>query len=507
MLDPPDEDGGQRRHPHGHEEVHLVGDAARPGGEEVALRAEQQERAVDHPLQEDPEAEGGQCQVDAGEADGRDGHDGPDRHGQQGGAEEGHRPRQVGVDPEMAEGGGADGHEGGVAQRYLPRRLHQQAERQEDHDVGRAADPDLELGADDERDQGHGTGEGQQRHPPPGGGDRGEVAGGLPADLADLEQRTLLGGDEDGEEDEERHARREAQQRREVGGVALADGGGDADGQAADEGHADVAEPADGGGAEGLHHQQREQERVEPEDGGQQDARRRGHHRPDDPGRPADAGGVEARQLEQRRVVDDAPHGHAEAGAAQDQRQPGAGDDADHHQDHLVPADVDARHLERLGGQELRQRDDGRAVDDRGQPEEHQQQPDGGDDPEGGGGAGQPAADQLQGHAHRWAEQEHAHRHGQGPRHSVLVVQLVEEVGTGRGDGAVGEVEDARRPVGQHQPDTGQAVDGAGGEADDDEGEEGVHGLTLRGATAEAESMRSWTRRRRCSSVRRRAMM
>ena len=57
----------------------------------------------------------------------------------------------------------------------------------------------------------------------------------------------------------------------------------------------------------------------------------------------------------------------------------------------------------------------------------------------------------------------------------MLVAHLVEDVGGGRGDGAVGEVEDARGAVGEDEADAGEAVDGAGGEADDDEGQDLAH--------------------------------
>ena len=58
---------------------------------------------------------------------------------------------------------------------------------------------------------------------------------------------------------------------------------------------------------------------------------------------------------------------------------------------------------------------------------------------------------------------------GERPRHAVLDVQRVEEVRRDRGQRAVGEVEDARGLVGQHQADAGEAVDGPGDQSEDHE--------------------------------------
>ena len=61
----------------------------------------------------------------------------------------------------------------------------------------------------------------------------------------------------------------------------------------------------------------------------------------------------------------------------------------------------------------------------------------------------------------------------------MLGVQEVEDEHRQGGDGPVGEIEDPRRLVGQHQADARQAVDRSGGNADDDERKEIRHDLRL----------------------------
>ena len=61
------------------------------------------------------------------------------------------------------------------------------------------------------------------------------------------------------------------------------------------------------------------------------------------------------------------------------------------------------------------------------------------------------------------------------PGDALLHVQPVEDVRRHRGDRAVREVEDARRLVREHEPGAREAVDRAGGEADDDERKKFLH--------------------------------
>ena len=84
----------------------------------------------------------------------------------------------------------------------------------------------------------------------------------------------------------------------------------------------------------------------------------------------------------------------------------------------------------------------------------------------------------------------------QGPRHPVLGVQPVEDEHGEGGDGPVGEVEDPRGLVGQHQAHAGQAVDRSGGDADDDERKEVLHESALPAGDAGAHGATE----RRCSS-------
>ena len=98
--------------------------------------------------------------------------------------------------------------------------------------------------------------------------------------------------------------------------------------------------------------------------------------------------------------------------------------------------------------------------------------PDGGDHLQGGRGVLEGAGDQLEDQALERREHEEAEGRRIGPRHPVLGVQPVEDEDGEGGDGAVGEVEDPRGLVGQHQAHARQAVDRSGRDADDDERKE-----------------------------------
>ena len=96
--------------------------------------AEHEARPEDHPLDEEPEPERGQGQEQARQPDGGHGHHHPDGNRGHAGQDEGHQPRQAEAVGEVGERRRPDGGEGGVAQRHLARRPHQQPQRQEDED-------------------------------------------------------------------------------------------------------------------------------------------------------------------------------------------------------------------------------------------------------------------------------------------------------------------------------------------------------------------------------------
>ena len=156
---PPDEHHrGQADHRDGQDHV-VVADVgvgvepaeAGPGRADGERPAEHEHRRVDEPLDHQPEAERGDGQVDAGEPDGRDGQQRPDRDGHEPAGQHGQRPGEAFPD-EPGGGGRTDGGEGDVAQRRLARRPHQQAQRGEQDHVGHAGDVDRQPGADDVRD-------------------------------------------------------------------------------------------------------------------------------------------------------------------------------------------------------------------------------------------------------------------------------------------------------------------------------------------------------------------
>ena len=109
------------------------------GGEHPPLRVQQL-------LDEDPEPERGQREEEPRQADRRDGHERADRHGDEAGDEQRQQPGHAVVDVELRERDGADGREGGVAQRHLSRRAHQQPERQQDHRGAQPGGEERQLG-------------------------------------------------------------------------------------------------------------------------------------------------------------------------------------------------------------------------------------------------------------------------------------------------------------------------------------------------------------------------
>ena len=71
-----------------------------------------------------------------------------------------------------------------------------------------------------------------------------------------------------------------------------------------------------------------------------------------------------------------------------------------------------------------------------------------------------------------WTEDQDAHGGGEAPRPSVFVVQPVEDEHGEGSDGTVGQVEDARCLVGEHEADPCEPVDRTGCDADHDERQE-----------------------------------
>ena len=116
--------------------------------------------------------------------------------------------------------------------------------------------------------------------------------------------------------------------------------------------------------------------------------------------------------------------------------------------------------------------------------EEEQQQPEGDDERHLDGRAVQPAHEHpLDEGAQQRGHDEDDEDEGQRHRPAVLDRQLpVRERGE-HADGAMGEVEDARRDVGDDEAGGGEGVDAAHDQADDRQGQKGRHlRLTLRGA-------------------------
>ena len=127
--------------------------------------AEHERRRVEHLLQQDPEPEGGQGEEDPRQSDGGDGHDRPDRGGDERRQNEGDQPRQVVAVGEVTERRSPDRGEGQVAQRDLPRAPDEQSERQEEDHVDEGVRPDGQVGADKVRHEGEQPGPPRRRTP------------------------------------------------------------------------------------------------------------------------------------------------------------------------------------------------------------------------------------------------------------------------------------------------------------------------------------------------------
>src|SRR5688572_12922422 len=87
----------------------------------------------------------------------------------------------------------------------------------------------------------------------------------------------------------------------------------------------------------------------------------------------------------------------------------------------------------------------------------------------------QASGELLQPHAENHPEPDDADERGDGPWPAQFVPELEEEVGAGRGDSSVSEVEDTACAVREHQADARQPVHGSGSDPDDDEREELAH--------------------------------
>ena len=196
----------------------------------------------------------------------------------------------------------------------------------------------------------------------------------------------------------------------------------------------------------------------------------------DDPGPPPHRRRAGAAQVEQLGVVDHAPHGQAEPGSPEEHEQGHGRGQRDAGDDHLVFADEHAADVERVLRQPGREGARQRAERRREEALDHQDQADRGDHLHGRGRVGQPARHRLHAQAEHRADHEYAdQRGGHGGQVQDVVVQDVEDVGAGGGHSALGEVEDARRFVGEHQAGAGQAVDRTGGDAEDHEREQRIH--------------------------------
>jgi hypothetical protein len=148
-LDGHHRERGEHRHEQHHPVEGLRAVGERGPGHRPALGegGEHPRLAVEQPLHQDPEPEGGQGQVEPRQPDGRHRHQGTDRHRDQPAEHEGEHPGHAVLDVELRERHRPDGGERGVAQGHLPGRADQQAKGQQHHDRDQGHGEERELGA------------------------------------------------------------------------------------------------------------------------------------------------------------------------------------------------------------------------------------------------------------------------------------------------------------------------------------------------------------------------
>ncbi len=430
------------------------------------------ERAVlqDHGGEHEGEAEGGDGQVDAAGAHGRQGHEQPDRDD----GEDAHgccQPERP-AEPGDELGGEPRPHAGErpLAQRQLPGVAgdDHDGHHQHGHDEQRRQrrDPDRRQ-HEHQGEQDGGAGE------QPADVDPAEAGSGQPVgQVAAARQRPAPQHDHQ-DDHQERDGVADAGRGHVAGQLALRD----AEAHRPEDREPERREATDQGGCQGGHHEQGQGRDLERGDRREQHGGQRGQdagHRPvdelDHPGGPAEG---------RRRP---AVLGHRGGGEAE--RRPGVdgledGRDGDGQTDQQQPVQADR--------EAARQRDDGRrqgrpdqrgvgAPDEDGDAVEEREDGQGGDQPGDGRRLAEPAHHQdLDPGADRAAQPE-----GQGQRdrrrHAVGVAEGVEEPGRDGPGGTGRQVEDAGRPEHEHHAESHQGVEAARAEAEQGEPQD-VHAV------------------------------
>ena len=108
-------------------------------------------------------------------------------------------------------------------------------------------------------------------------------------------------------------------------------------------------------------------------------------------------------------------------------------------------------------------------------PGDTQRQADHADDLELGADPAEHPREHLEQQAHQRSENQDRHEESDPPVDALALPHEVEGEGRNRGDRAVREVEDTGGLVREHQTGAGEAVDGPGGQTDDDERKQVVH--------------------------------
>ena len=232
-----------------------------------------------------------------------------------------------------------------------------------------------------------------------------------------------------------------------------------------------------------------------PADRRDEDARQRRQCAAEGPGERRQPLGPPAVELQERRVVDDGPHGHAGAGAGEQQADPHRDEHAASQGDRLVVSDVDAENLElcRVAEEQAVGARDAGAPDPLRQRDQPQHDADGDHDLGHVGCLAQPPHDpDVEHHAQQRSQDDEHGEERQRCRPVPAVAELPVGEGRQHGHGALGEVEDARGRVGQDEARGRDPVDRAGDQPEDGVGEEQVHRRSSRRSGQAAGGLTFW---------------
>ena len=275
------------------------------------------------------------------QANGRQGDDGPDGHGDEAGQQQRRQPGDVAFGREPREAHGPDAGERGVAQRDLTAGFDQQPQRQHQQGLAQAKGEEGLLGAGE---RGHQRQDGEADRP--GAKLQLERSGPLewrPGFGVRAGRQAMFG---DHQQHDEQHEKRQGIGEPVecgpfvTGHLVTDDVLDDPDEDAPGKGDRDAPERPDGGGSKGVRGQKCEVVRLQADRRQDQDARQRGEGGADHPGDPTHPNRARALQCQEVRVVDDRSHRRSQSGVAEQDVERGDGCERNDGRNQLVAEHV-----------------------------------------------------------------------------------------------------------------------------------------------------------------------